>query len=162
MALLRAGMAEIAIGGEGDVLQALGLGSCIGLLAYDKLTRVAGLAHIMLPSSETVRGGPVVRAKFADTAVPELLALLAQKGVAKSRLTVKLAGGAEMFSFAGSDAPKLAVGARNAAAVMEHLSKAGLKASAVDTGGNHGRTLEFDIATQLCTIKAIGKPPREL
>jgi chemotaxis protein CheD len=162
VALLRAGMAEIVIGEKTDVLQALGLGSCIGLLAYDRLSQIAGLAHIMLPDSGASRDGVVIKGKFADTALPELLDQLARRGVVKGRLTIKIAGGAEMFTFAGSDSPKLAVGARNAAAVLSELAKAGLRVAAQDTGANHGRTMEFDISTQICTIKAIGKPPKEL
>lgn len=162
MALLRAGMAEIAIGGPEDVLQALGLGSCIGILMFDRQTHIGGLAHIMLPESSVARDGKVALAKYADTAVPELLRLLAEKGIPKQRLVVKIAGGAEMFSFSGSDGPKLAVGARNAVAVVEEISKHGLRITAQDTGGNHGRTMEANLESGICTVKVIGHPLKEL
>jgi chemotaxis protein CheD len=144
------------------VLQALGLGSCIGVLMYDRQTHTGGLAHVMLPDSCVARDGKVVLGKYADTAIPELLRLLAAKGIQRQRLTVKIAGGAEMFAFSGSDGPKLAVGARNASAVQEQLSREGLRISALDTGGNHGRTMEVNLDTLVCTLKVIGKPLREL
>ena len=36
------------------VLAAHGLGSCIGVLAYDPIAKVGGLAHILLPDSTLV------------------------------------------------------------------------------------------------------------
>ncbi len=75
---------------------------------------------------------------------------------------VKIAGGAEMFSFAGSDAPRLAVGQRNIAAVREQLAALGLRIHAEDLGGNSGRTFEFNVETQQATIKVVGKPERPL
>ena len=32
-------------------LQALGLGSCVGVALYDPVTKVGGLAHVMMPES---------------------------------------------------------------------------------------------------------------
>ncbi|MFH0869540.1 MAG: response regulator [archaeon] len=44
-------MGGIEIGRENDTLLSLGLGSCVGVIIYDPLRRIAGLAHVMLPSS---------------------------------------------------------------------------------------------------------------
>ena len=45
-------MGEIAASrAAGEVLVAIGLGSCIGLVLVDSGTSVAGLAHVMLPES---------------------------------------------------------------------------------------------------------------
>lgn len=157
MALLRAGMAEIKLGGPGDQLQALGLGSCVGLIMLDKVNHVGGMAHIMLPDSQVNRSGMLQLGKYADTAVPELLARLLANGANRSRLLVKMAGGAEMFSFAGKDSPKLAVGQRNVEAIRQHLKSAGLRLDAEDVGGTHGRTLEVDLDKLEATIKIVGQ-----
>jgi chemotaxis protein CheD len=155
-------MAEIKLGYPGDKLQALGLGSCVGVLFYDRQAHVAGMAHVMLPSSEVNRGPVTQPGKYADTGLPELLAEVLRAGGIRSRLVVKIAGGAEMFAFAGSDAPRLAVGERNAAAVKEHLAALGLRIAAEETGGHSGRTFEFDVDTQVSTIKVVGKDVREM
>jgi chemotaxis protein CheD len=162
VALLRAGMAEIQVGGPGDKLQALGLGSCVGLIMYDKFNHIGGMAHIMLPDSKVSRSEILQLGKFADTAVPELLARVVAKGASRSRLVVKMAGGAEMFSFSGKDSPKLAVGQRNAEATREILRAAGLRIDAIDVGGNHGRTLEIDLDTFETTIKIVGQNVKPL
>ena len=65
-------MGELAASAvDGDVLVSLGLGSCIGLALLDRRLGVAGLAHVVLPSS----GGHAAPGsfKFADSAVPELI-----------------------------------------------------------------------------------------
>jgi chemotaxis protein CheD len=155
-------MAELAIGGPDDVLQALGLGSCIGLAMIDRQTHVGGLVHVMLPNSEVGKGKDSAPAKFADTGVPLLYDEMLKAGAVKSRLIVKMAGGAEMFSFAGKDSPKLSVGRRNAEAVEEELGKLGLRINAKDIGGTHGRTLEVDLSTLKCTIRVVGKGISEL
>jgi SAM-dependent methyltransferase len=69
---LLVGMGETKVS-KTQPLSALGLGSCIGLLAYCPLSGVAGMAHIMLP--EAFPNQPIpLPGKFADTALPHLLA----------------------------------------------------------------------------------------
>jgi len=155
-------MAELKIGKSGDRLQALGLGSCIGLVLVDKKTHLGGMVHIMLPHSSVSRDKNPTLAKFADTGVPLLLDEVLKAGAMRSRLIVKLAGGAEMFSFAGQNAPKLAVGARNAEAVREHLKELNLRIDREDCGGTHGRTLEVNLETLRFTVKVVGHGETEL
>jgi chemotaxis protein CheD len=155
-------MAEAKTGAPGDKLQALGLGSCIGVLFYDRQNLAAGMVHVMLPNSEVGRGNLGQPGKYADTGIPLLLEMVLGLGGLKSRLVVKIAGGAEMFSFAGSDAPRLAIGQRNGVAVKEILANLGLRISAEDLGGHAGRTFEFDAQSQVATIKVVGKDEKVL
>lgn len=162
MALYRVGMAEIQVGVAGDVLQALGLGSCIGLVMFDRVSHVGGMVHVMLPDSAVSRNGIPHPGKFANTGVPLLLEMLLDSGAKKSQLTVKMAGGAEMFAFAGKDAPSLAVGKRNNEAVNEQLKLLGLRVAASDVGGTYGRTFEVDLASLSCVVRVVGRQPQQL
>jgi len=45
-------MGGIEIGRENDTLLSLGLGSCVGVIIYDPIKKIAGLAHVMLPNSQ--------------------------------------------------------------------------------------------------------------
>ena len=93
-------MGEIAVSSNpGDVLMSIGLGSCIGLALVDQRRGIAGLAHIMLPEA-LAGGGPI--GKFADLAVPELIAQVTALGTSKPMLKAILVGGAQMFSLGGS------------------------------------------------------------
>jgi len=155
-------MAELVIGRRDDKLQALGLGSCIGLILYDQTQHIGGLVHIMLPDSQISRDGNPILSKYADTAVPELFRQMLDAGCQGHRLKAIMAGGAEMFVFAGKNSPRLAVGQRNCMAVREQLEQLKLKPVAADVGGNYGRTLEMDLNSLEATVKIAGKTPYTL
>ncbi len=157
MPLLRAGMAEIVVGKSGDTLQALGLGSCIGLLMVDKVNHIGGMVHIMLPSSSIAMKGDQPPGKFADTGVAELLKLITASGAMRQRLQVKMAGGADMFSVGGAES-RLGVGQRNIEAVETELKRLGLRVDARHVGGNAGRTFEVDLASLSASLRMAGKP----
>lgn len=142
-------MGEMAVSVKGgDELVALGLGSCIGLSLIDSTAGVAGLAHIVLPSS-TSRDAEI--GKFADLAVPELLARVLAAGAARRRLDAVLVGGACMF-----EVGELDVGARNEAAVRAALVALRLRVVAVATGGNRGRTVRIAPGSCELTVKEAG------
>jgi chemotaxis protein CheD len=134
-----------------DELVALGLGSCIGLAIVDRTAGVAGLAHIVLPESND-RGGHA--GKFADTAVPELIARMRKAGAVERHFETALVGGARMFDMSGG----LDIGARNEAAVRAALSKARIPVNAAQTGGHAGRTLKIAVGQMLVTARAAGQP----
>jgi chemotaxis protein CheD len=145
-------MGEIEVSKRtGEELVARGLGSCIGLALIDRLSGVAGMAHIVLPESNGSDSEP---GKFADLAVPALLAQMQKAGAVTRRLDAVLAGGARMFELGEMD-----IGARNAAAVETGLARAGLRVRAAETGGNRGRTLRLTVGDFEVTVKEAGGEP---
>ena len=149
-------MGEMVVSNDpNDELVALGLGSCIGLAIVDRTAGVAGLAHIVLPESND-RGEPV--GKFADIAVPELIARMRSAGAAKHRCEAAIVGGARMFEMSGG----LDIGARNEAAVRAALAKARITVKAAQTGGNSGRTVKITVGDLLVTVRSAGQPPETL
>jgi chemotaxis protein CheD len=145
-------MGEIEVSKRtGEELVARGLGSCIGLALIDRLSGVAGMAHIVLPESN---GSDAEPGKFADTALPAMLAQMQNSGAVTRRLEAVLAGGARMFELGEMD-----IGARNAAAVKAGLARAGLKIRAAATGGNRGRTLRLTVGAFEVTVKEAGGEP---
>jgi chemotaxis protein CheD len=130
-------MGEIAVSSNpDDVLLSIGLGSCIGLALVDQRRGIAGLAHVMLPEA-LAGGGPV--GKFADLAVPELVAQVTALGTSRPMLRAVLVGGAQMFSLGTSAA--MDIGVRNDAAVRDALRKERISIAAADVGGSKGRTI---------------------
>ena len=53
--VIKVGMADLNVCKAPDVITTLGLGSCIGLVLYDPVTKVGGMVHYMLPDSTKVR-----------------------------------------------------------------------------------------------------------
>lgn len=152
MAVIVVGMADIKVARSPDTLTTLGLGSCVGVTLVDPGRKIGGLAHIMLPTSTNFGGHN--RAKFADTAIVDMIDMLIKIGASRSALVAKLAGGAHMFG--GSTSDILKVGERNAIACVEILNQLRIPIKANDTGGKYGRTIELDIATGRLRVKTVG------
>lgn len=147
-------MGQIAAGRAPQRMKAI-LGSCIGLTLYNAEHQRGAMAHVVLPASAGREAAP---GKFADTAVPRMLAMLKEHGLAPAALVAKLAGGANMFNGSGP----LQIGDANAAAVADALKRAGIRIAAQDLGGTRGRRVEFDCATGKMTIQCAGGPARTL
>lgn len=158
--MTKVGMADLKVVKHPGALTTLGLGSCIGICLYDPSTKIIGMAHIMLPSSKTIKNNSNI-AKFADTAMIELMSNMKKEGANMRRLVSKIAGGSQMFKFSsGNDMMK--IGQRNAEAVREMLRVNKIPLLADDTGGNFGRTIEFSSETGGLLIKTIGHGVKEI
>lgn len=145
---------------SGDMLVALGLGSCIGLALIDPAAGVAGLVHIVLPEANA--SGATVPAKFANTAVPHLAQLVVRAGARESRMHAVLCGGAHMFASQTAGNPVMAIGARNAQATLDALAARRITVRATDVGGTVGRSLEIDVATGAVSVRGVGQQTRKL
>lgn len=148
----------------GVALVCYGLGSCVALAAYEGRARVAGMAHVVLPSSAEGRSTPGAATaqdgRFADTAVPALVRALVAKGANRSRLVIKMAGGAQVLAM--SAGPFSEIGRRNVTAVKQALAAAGLAPAVEDTGGNVGRTMRFEVGSGRVTVSSVGRRDRDL
>ena len=158
--LIKVGMADYKVGRNPANLISYGLGSCVGIALYDSIAKVGGLAHIMLPDSTQARSAENP-AKFADTALPLMLSEMLKLGATKSRVIAKIAGGAQMFTFANAT-DIMRVGERNAEAVRLILKKIDIRIIADDTGGNYGRTVELKLENGIYRVKTIDKGEKEL
>jgi chemotaxis protein CheD len=149
-------MAEQAVSRDpAEQLVSLGLGSCIGCALVDRTARVAGLVHIVLPSSASAPAGSPP-AKYADTAVPKLIDDLVALGARRARLEAVLCGGAHMFAAAAAS-PMLEIGRRNGEETRAALARAGVRVRAADVGGSTGRSVEVDVATGAVHVRAVGQ-----
>ena len=58
--------------------------------------------------------------------------------------------------------PILKIGMDNANAVREKLAELGIPLAAEDTGGNHGRIIEFEVGSGTMKINTINKKERKI
>jgi chemotaxis protein CheD len=133
------------------------LGSCAGVVLYDRAGRLGGVAHVVLPASNGLADEP---GKYADTAIPAMIADLDRlRGRGNSsRLTAKVVGGASMFQ-AG---PAMDIGKRNRDAVEQVLAGLGIPILARDVGGEAGRRMTFDTASGVVSIRVPGGEDYEI
>ena len=153
MGMIVVGMADLKVAKAPDILTTLGLGSCIGITLYDQAKKIGGMAHIMLPSYKGFEGQNI--AKFADSAIIELINQLGRIGAPRASLVAKIAGGAHMFGRSQNN-DMLKIGERNAAAGLAILRQLSIPVKANDTGGSHGRTIELSLETGAIKIKTVG------
>ena len=119
-----------------DTLVTYALGSCVGICLHDAVFKVAGLAHVLLPTACSGSTSHEIF-KYADTAVEALIRSMEQRGCHRGRMTAKIAGGATMFATTGNS-----IGDRNVAMVKQELNRLHIRLVAEDTGANFGRTVE--------------------
>ena len=155
MANIIVGMADLNVIRAPGTLTTLGLGSCVGITLYDAVTKIAGMAHIMLPDSKQIQNNKQI-AKFADTALEQLIADMLKMGAQRVRLIAKIAGGAQMFAF-NSTNEAMRIGDRNVEAVVKLLKQYNIKLVAYEVGANYGRTIVLDAEDGKLLVKTINQ-----
>ena len=152
MKLINVGVAQLKIA-SGDVVLRTILGSCIGICVYDKIKKIGGLAHVLLPNDTSGGRKPE---KYADTAIPLLINQLIKDGAKKEFMSAKIIGGASMFKFKSSLSLGQ-IGNRNIEETKKSLSENGIAILAEDLGGNVGRVIDFFMNDGHLKVKAAGK-----
>jgi chemotaxis protein CheD len=143
------GMGQVGFMEECGELVAI-LGSCIGVAMYCPRLKLAGLAHVVLPSSDGRDGPP---GRYADLAIPHMVTQFRHRGAALSSIAVRIAGGAAMFGRPGP----MQIGINNAQAVKAALAKAGLELINEHLGGNKGRRMSINAATGEVFVEIVGQ-----
>jgi len=159
--VIKVGMADLQVIAEAGSLRTTGLGSCVGITLHDPKMHIAGMAHVMLPASDIVRDGPLNPAKYADTAIPLLVEQMLDLGAQSRRLQAKMAGGAQMFAFTGTN-ETMRIGWRNVETCKAILQRFSIPLIAEDTGGNFGRTIEICSVTGILMIRSVQYGVKEI
>ena len=146
------GIAGLRVVSAPDCIRTV-LGSCIGIALYDRVAKVGGMAHVILPESSQGSGDP---RKFADTAVSLLLENLLEHSAEPNRIAAKIAGGAAMFG----DEQAATLGQRNVEAVEAQLKRQAIRLVASAIGGTKGRKMMLDPATGDVKVEIIGEAPK--
>lgn len=147
------GIAEMKVTKSPDKIVTLGLGSCIGLVLYDPISKIGGMVHIMLPTAKSSMNASN-KLKFADTAILELIRVMTAAGAVRSQLIAKLAGGAHMFQSAYKD-DIMNVGNQNIEMCHKVLQNQSISIRSEDTGGKSGRSLEFCCESSQLQVRTV-------
>ncbi len=128
-----------------------GLGSCIAVMTYDPIVKVAGMLHFQLPTStlspERAKESP---GTFADTGIPLLFERMYALGSKKGNIQVKVAGGGNFHGDSGT----FDIGKRNYTMMRKIFWKAQVLIAAEDCGGNRSRTARLFVDTGQITIQS--------
>jgi chemotaxis protein CheD len=159
---IKVAMADLNVVHTTGILKTTGLGSCVGVTLYDPITKIAGMAHVMLPSSEIAKEGTLNIAKYADTAIPDMIEKMKALGASLQRMEAKMAGGSQMFAFSSGQSDTMRIGPRNTESCKGMLQKFAIPLKAEDTGGSYGRTIEFNCETGILLIRSVQHGVKEM
>ena len=159
--VLVAGLGEIQVSNDPNhVLSCLGLGSCIGISAYDPVAKVGAMVHVVLPHCNDPEAEKVPT-KYANTALPVMLKEMEKKGALKSRIILKMAGGAKIISTIPAKS-LLDIGERNCEAIKAALEENKFQVKAEDLRGTLGRSMWLYIESGITRVRTTSSPIREL
>lgn len=151
-------IAELVAGDEDCIITTSGVGSCVVVVLYDRLSRIGGMAHTILPRKRIEEETPLYRrdndgrvfAKYVDQAILILLDEIKALGGNKEHLVAKLVGGAHMFVLLEGD--KHGIGWENTEVAREELSRLNIPIETEVIGGTVGRNVRFDCSTGIVEI----------
>src|SRR5580698_6330002 len=117
------GVADMVASNDGSAeIVTYSLGSCLGITIYDAVKKIGGLLHIMLPDSNIdAARAATTPYMFVDSGVPRLFHAAYNLGADRSRLVVKVAGGAQLLDQQGI----FNIGSRNFTALEKLLAQNG-------------------------------------
>ena len=134
---------------DSNIILKTTLGSCVGIVCMDRMNKVSGLSHIMLP--KMIREDTAI-GKYADTAIPAMLNKMKNMGAKIVNIKAYIVGGASMF---GNGNELLNVGEKNIEAVREILKKYNIPIIYEDVGGKYGRTVVYYHGTGEIEVKTL-------
>lgn len=122
------------------------LGSCIAICLIDKVNKVGGINHFMLPYWN---GEGLASAKYGNIANEKLLSEMLRKGAKRENLEAKIFGGANQSNFT------MQIGARNTDIAKKFLFDENIPIVAESTLGYIGRKIIFDTSSGVVRLKYI-------
>jgi len=154
MTQITVGIADYAVAESGAVLLTNGIGSCVAIVLYERERKIGALAHTLLPheSLSAVHEPP---AKSASAAVPVMVRRIRELD-GSGTIEARLIGGASMFA-ALLIPGAISLGARNIAAARAACAAAEIAIVGEDVGGDHGRSVVFDVDGGSLLVKSIAK-----
>jgi chemotaxis protein CheD len=113
------------------------LGSCISVCLWDRLQRIGGMNHFVLPEASTYSTG----GRYGDVSLELLLAQMIGLGSRTGAMLAKVFGGAAVLPM---NATAETVGERNLDMALRTLKRHRVSVAAHRTGGESGKLIKFN------------------
>jgi chemotaxis protein CheD len=141
---------EVFVSTEPKILMTV-LGSCVAVCLWDRVRRVGGMNHFVLPRDP--RGENNTR--YGDVAIEELESGLLWLGCKAADLQAKVFGGAAVLAVRGGEA----VGTSNVRLALTWLDRHRIPVVARRTGGTLGQQIRFNTATGEVLFRYLAHSP---
>lgn len=114
------------------------LGSCVAACMHDPVAKVGGMNHFLLPESGSASpAGSGESARYGAFAMEQLINGMLKMGAVKSRMEVKVFGGANVINNSAM------IGTKNVAFVRDFLKQENITIAGEDLGEDYPRRLRF-------------------
>ncbi|MDD4951642.1 MAG: chemotaxis protein CheD [Desulfovibrionaceae bacterium] len=147
---------------EGPARVSTVLGSCVAVTFHDLELGLGAIFHALLPRSAELEPqglGASWVFRYVDSSIRFLAARFEALGLERRNIQVKVFGGANLLSRAGSGPWPHCVGQRNAEVAFAELKALGFRVKAHDVGGRQGRKIIFSTADGEVLLKRIHNGP---
>ena len=110
------------------------LGSCVAIMFYDKVAKIKGMNHFLLPNSSNMNDDM----KYGLYSVEAMLNEMYKQGCNKKNMVAKISGGADIMQISLSSQ---SIGSRNVTFAKDFCKSEGFKLLSEHTRGEHGRLI---------------------
>ncbi len=122
------------------ILRSKAIGSCIAIVAYDRVRLIGALAHVMLPGRAPAGKKRGVKTRYAADAIDAMLTQMTQLGSKTDNIKVVLAGGGNVLGREDDTICR-----DNVESVLELLLQKQLSVQAQAVGGTARRSVSLDV-----------------
>ncbi len=129
---------EFYVDGEDKAISTV-LGSCVAVCLYDKILRIGGMNHYLLPMWN--RNG-LQTPKYGNISVPKLIEAMMDRGSLPYQMEAKIFGGASIS--VGEFKSSMMIGEKNIIVAREILEQFKIPIVAEDVGGHYGRKIQLN------------------
>ena len=127
---------EFAVGSDLDqVAFKTLLGSCVAIMFYDKVTKIKGMNHFLLPKTNNTNDDM----KYGLYSVEAMLNEMYKLGCSKGNMIAKISGGADIMQI--NMLSNQSIGFRNVEFAKDFCKSEGFKLISEHTRGEHGRLI---------------------
>jgi len=123
------------------------LGSCVAVCMHDKKLKYGGMCHYLLPVSPSEMYNST---KYGNIAIYTLISKFIKNGSNKGDLVATIAGGAFIIF---DEREIFFIGDKNIDVALEILKKEDIKIKQMYTGGDHGKRVIYNTATNKIIVE---------
>lgn len=126
------------------------LGSCVGVVLYDRVKKFGGLVHYLLPESQDRQ----ITTKYGDVALPTLINKFLNSGSHITDLDAHVIGGAFIIF---DENEIFFIGDRNIEIAQNILKANQIRVRSTHTGGEKGRRVYYDLSTNTLKVETLDR-----
>lgn len=130
------------------------LGSCVAVCLWDRVAKIGGINHFLLP---LWNGEGLSTPRYGNVAIVNLIEKMLHLGCRKGTLIAKVFGGAAMWSNPNG---LLAVGERNVSLARQLLQEYRIPILGSEVGGGVGRKIFFETGTGKVLLRRCSETSR--